>query len=408
MFNAFDPDRTEVTGPYNAIRMEGEIGGRKKVVYMFMDIHMPRNAQTECLNVYSKDINRYLAETFHELNGADRTYDFFLEIYPTEYKVDSILKTELISKQGRSRQHDMYIWQVVDLMKASVNYDAAGDKVGTSEVFKNVRLHYLDIRETLNQIMIGVYVNLNCDMLYGSDLPPTIFQMLERAKGRSQAFVDLYQKLKADPSTATDSTDSADPADLAFAKSIRKLLYGYKHKSIQEAITKHLDRYFGELSELIVMIEDSISVLQNYDAILNDRTITFTRDNNAYPGIDLIGRLKIITNIQEHLFKLHDKATFAGVGITDCYLMRRILDKDYVTNAITYTGFSHTMNYVNILAGDFEFKVTNVSFTRAPSISELNRTIAKRLAAGEYVIDLFTGSKQDQCTDLTDFPKRFM
>lgn len=405
MFNVFDLDRTEVTGPYNAIRMEGDIDGIKKVVYMFMDIHMSPDDQTECLNVYSRDINRYLAESFHELDGADRIYDFFLEIYQREYKVDSATKAEVIAKQGRSRRPGIYIWKVLDLMLASVNYDAAGDKVGTSEVFKNVRLHYLDIREALNRIVGDIYSLPISDKLFSSDLPPVTFQMLESARDVAQVSTDLYQRLKADPSA---HIPDAGPIQLAFIKSIRKVLYNYKHTNVQKVITKRLDRYFGELGKLVSMIDDFTKALQHYQPILDDKAPTFTRDNGIYTGISLAERLEIFTDIQLRLVDLQDQALFPVVGITDCYLLRRLLDKDYVTNAITYTGGIHTINYINVLAGDFGFKVTNVSFTRASSISELNSTIKARLAKGVSITDLFIGDRLNQCSDLTDFPKRFL
>ena len=405
MYNAFDPDRTEVTGPYNAIRMEGEIDGNKKVVYMFMDIHMQPDGQTTCSNIYSQDINKYLAESFHELDGADRVYDFFLEIFQQDYKIDSQVKAEVIAKQGRSRRRGMYIWKMLDLMKASVEYDEARDMVSASKVFKNVRLHYLDIRDVLIRILGDVYSLPISDSLYSSDFPPVTFQMLESAKATAQTFTDLYQRLKADPSA---HIPNADPAELAFTKSIRKVLYSYKHKNVQKIITEHLDRYFRELSEFVGMVDDFTKALHHYQPILDDKAPTFTRDNGIRTGISPTKRLEIFGDIQLRLIDLQDQALFAGIGITDCYLLRRLLDKDYVTNAITYTGGSHTINYINTLARDFGFRVTNVSFTRASSISELNSTIKARLAEGKHITDLFVGINQDQCSDLTDFPKRFL
>lgn len=406
MYNAFDPDRTEVTGPFNAVRMEGEIDGSRKIVYMFMDFHMAPNAQTECSNVYSRDINKYLAETFYELNGADRVYDFFLEIYQGTYKVDSTARAEAISKQGSSRLREKYIWQVIDLMKSAVKYDKAGDRVDISEPFMNVRLHYLDIREVLSSVTGDLYRIQALDSLFSANLLPITLQLLEKVKKGVKNLYDIYQTLKSNPEAHNPIPD-ANSLYQAFAKSIRKVLYAYKHTNVQEVITKHLDRYFGELSELVSMIDDFIKVLLHYQPIINDRATVFVRDNGMQMGIEPAKRLEIGDDVQLRLVELRSQAMFAGVGITDCYLLRRLLDKEYITNAITYTGASHTINYISILAGDFGFRVTDTSFTRASSISELNSTITDRLAKGERITDLFVGDRLDQCSDLTDFPKRF-
>lgn len=412
MFNAFDPDRTEISGPFNAVRMEGEIDGLKKVVYMFMDFHMPANNQTECANVYSQDFNRYLAETFHDLNGADRVYDFFFEIHPEVYKVDSAARAEAIEKQGRYGFRDKYIWQVINLLKSTVKYDASNDKVGISEVFQNVRLHYLDIRPALNQISYYLQSIPICSNLYCNDFPPIIFELLWRASNYTRSLVDLYQSIRKDrtfkPSPKEDSDHRLEASQLAFSKVIHKLLYGYKHDNVREVITTKADYYFGELEALVGMIDDFASKLEGYIKILTDQTTTYFRDNLIEPGVPVEERIRIFDDIQLNLANLHSQELYAGIGITDCYLLRRLLDKGYVTNAIIYTGGSHTINYISVLAKDFGFRVTNVSFTRASSISELNSTLTKRLAAGERITDLFIGDRLDQCSDLTDFPKRFL
>ena len=417
MYNDFDPDRIEVSGPFNTVRMEGEIHGIKKVVTMFMDVHMSPNAQTVCSNVYSKDINKYLAESFYELNDTDRMYDFFLEIYPSTFKVDSATRAEAIAKQGPpsvgpsvsgnerprfsrpSRRREKYIWQALNLVKSAVKYDAAGDRVSISDIFKNVRLHYLDIREILNRITADLYRLPIPNML------PTVFQMLGNVKEGIKHLCDLYQVLRSNPNIPAPN---ADPLFQAFAKSIHKVLYSYKHTNVQEVITKRLDRYFGELNELGPMIDGLVETLQHFQFISSKREPTFIRDTGLIRGMRPREKLEIFADINLQVQELQNQSLFAGVGITDCYLLRRLLDKDYVTNAITYTGGSHTINYISILAGDFGFKVTNVSFTRASSIPELNSTIADRLAKGERITDLFVDDEDHQCSDLTDFPKRFL
>lgn len=60
-------------------------------------------------------------------------------------------------------------------------------------------------------------------------------------------------------------------------------------------------------------------------------------------------------------------------------MLRRFLDKTYITNSIAYTGMGHSMNYIYILLHEFDFKITHVSYTEIP-ITELNKNqIRKKL-----------------------------
>ena len=53
-----------VNGPINAVRLEGKINGINKVFYNFMDIHVDTSFQTECDDVRSLDLDKYLVKNF--------------------------------------------------------------------------------------------------------------------------------------------------------------------------------------------------------------------------------------------------------------------------------------------------------------------------------------------------------
>ena len=45
-----------VNGPYNVVRLEGNVGKVKKVLYVFFDVHNDVSGQTECQNIRSIEI----------------------------------------------------------------------------------------------------------------------------------------------------------------------------------------------------------------------------------------------------------------------------------------------------------------------------------------------------------------
>src|SRR5579885_355481 len=66
-----------INGPVNVIRLEGEVAGIRKVLYVLMDIHLDVSEQSKCANLRSKDVDKFLLEKFDELSasGSDRAYD---------------------------------------------------------------------------------------------------------------------------------------------------------------------------------------------------------------------------------------------------------------------------------------------------------------------------------------------
>ena len=132
-----------INGPVNVIRMQGNIGNVKKTVYLFMDYHTKVEDQTECNGLFTTDVHKYFVEMMERLNEKNKKYDFFVEIHPYELKKKK-------HKQSQSgiiiKNKNNYIEQVVQLFQLIFKYNESENKVNTNDFFKNVRLHYLDIR----------------------------------------------------------------------------------------------------------------------------------------------------------------------------------------------------------------------------------------------------------------------
>nr|QZX43387.2 hypothetical protein [Mimivirus sp.] len=113
-----DPKSRMVSGPVNVIRLQGNVHGINKVIYLFLDYHMELNKQTQCENIFSQDVQKYFANNFYNLNKGSKTYDFFLEIFPTEL-AETIDTQDIVPVDYK----DMYIEEVVKLFKKLFRYD---------------------------------------------------------------------------------------------------------------------------------------------------------------------------------------------------------------------------------------------------------------------------------------------
>ena len=128
-----------VNGPINAFRLEGKIGDIEKIIYIFMDIHEPIYSQTKCPNIRNEDITSFFQKNFDNISKTNKIFDFFFEIHPSD-----VLKNPTTRKLK-------YINEINDLFIKSFNFDPEKNKVGVSKEFKNIRLHYIDIRDFVTE-----------------------------------------------------------------------------------------------------------------------------------------------------------------------------------------------------------------------------------------------------------------
>ena len=145
-----DSNVEKINGPINVARLEGDVHGIKKVIYLFMDRHNDVQYQSQCTNIYSDDISKYFAKNFRELNKDTKKYDFFLEIYPTD-----IFEKGLKYNTWR----DKYIVEVLKFFVKLFSYEREKNKVTISDQFQNIRLHYLDIRNYLIQDVLNFFMD---------------------------------------------------------------------------------------------------------------------------------------------------------------------------------------------------------------------------------------------------------
>nr|AEX62822.1 hypothetical protein mv_R617 [Moumouvirus Monve] len=129
---------TKIDGPINVVRMSGFVNNIKKVIYLFMDRHNEIENQTDCQDDSSIDIIKYLKQNFQNLNSGNTKVDFFLETDP-EYLSAKLSETMFDNTDL------IYLTSLWYFFYKNIKID----KNKISSNFKNVRFHYIDIRQPL-------------------------------------------------------------------------------------------------------------------------------------------------------------------------------------------------------------------------------------------------------------------
>ena len=418
MANYFNPNKKEISGPTNVVRMEGKIHGIKKVIYLFFDWHVPMYAQSECDNIFAKDIEKYLVENFYELSKkSSTTYDFFLEIRPTE---------ELLGKQDerleqKNKYKGIYIEQVMKLFRKIFKYDKEKNKVDIPEIFANIRVHFLDIRDYLKNHFFYkllrvrriafesfMYLDIHTEALkYMIDQYEIVAKHLEfmiTAMSTTKFEKTINKQIIIKPKEL-EGVDEQMIMNL-----MDKIRNGYKDDNIKKIMNTKLDSLVEKLNELLKEIRDAVDVFKKYGSIPPNIKQMLTKDERYHDiytyGLSPYVLKDIVVDISNICDTIFFKTMFLFAELTDIYFLRRFLDKDYITNGIVYSGGAHSENYVYILVNDFGFDITHVAYSSSKNIDELTKDI-KNLPIKELT-RIFSPPILNQCSDISHFPDNFL
>ena len=423
----YDPNTKQVNGPVNVVRLEGTVSGINKVIYLFMDFHMNPQSQTQCDNLFSDDVSKYFAKSFHQLNKEKLTYDFFLEAYPSE-----LSDKERHGYILRSHMRENYIEEVVKFFKKIFRYDPSKNKVSVSDYIKNVRFHYIDIRDYIKLFKYQlsdintILEKSNChnyitdiDILYVIDILHFIKEIiifvndvLNQKENMTYVFEPLNQPTDHNKNTLklpvipTSMEQTKFP--LIFKYFINKILTSYKNSTVKKILIANLNNIKKEFEQLNTDIGNMITNCTEYQKILAQPPV-LTFDNRAiykyHYGIPQYIVRDIIKNMQDQYELIDEKIVIYFARLIDIYFLRRFLDKDYITNAIVYTGALHSCNYVSILVKSFDFKVTHVSYSKIPDLKKLMTEIKKK--PWDEISGLLWPPVLQQCSDMSTFPEKF-
>jgi hypothetical protein len=374
-------NNTFVNGPVNTVRLEGDVNGQKKIIYIFMDFHINVNSQTQCDDIRSTDIDKYLVNTFDKVHKLEphRVFDLLIELNP----LYSIRFGDPVNK-GR------YLFgQTVSLFNKSKNIKSG--KVYMSKKLPNVRLHYADIREytsrkydhiwnSLNKLIDEVqhYKSVNYhifnDMLDGLNLLYSqagfIYNLLYKGDIKKSESPVIFT---ADQKTLIKYT--SDNYNKITQKLIYKIKKQYNNQDVKAKINKIISTdvhdIFKESFKQIENIIDYLNKLLNKFKPYKNKNyhkILIKRDDGTY-GYGM-GNNDVFCEISK-LDKFLYEFMMGGYSLQlmDMYLLRRVLDKDYINNAIVYTGAAHSINYVRLLVKYFKYSLIVLNINRYLKIS---------------------------------------
>jgi len=406
--------RVVVNGPVNTVRMEGNVAGKKKVFYSMFDYHVNKK---KCADIHAVDVDTFLLEEFEKLS----------KIRP-DMKFDLMVEIGLIRPYYHDLYEDSYIRRIGRLFWKTFEIDKENNKVIDSKEIPNVRLHHTDVRD----IMASVYMKYDIDVpmfpIHIPFLEETYRKIYALRRERVDTYYSLYHTKAAFNPLVEKSIYSLDPQKydsehfdqmkkVDVDKQIRKMIYKLRHKYENESVKKKINLIID--TDLKAMLEGFINDLDNILIELSadidhakrlkdpDHLILLQRADGSYDyGYDTLEITQMSIRTGKYLEKIGDEITI-GLMFMDLYKLRRFLDKDYITNAISYAGGHHSSNYVRLLVKYFDFKITNYSYM-AVSIMDEAHQIIKESRNEEELFCLLFPRIFSQCSDLSSFPELFM
>lgn len=399
-----------VNGPINVARVEGTIYGIKKVLYLFMDYHNNVLYQSQCDNFDNIDLNKYMIKEFREANGKtpEKVFDLFLEISNT---------------RAHENMVQMYKARYIDEVQRFFSHETLSEK----KAIPNVRYHYIDIRDflktSINDISHNLYhavknSSVN-DSMTQSDYEYILASLQQLSDSVHMTYDLLYpnkqnnqKRQSANKNNKILSNNNEQNYEIV-KQFMNKIMTKYNHNELPRKFTELFDiikNNFDEIFKLIDQMRESLIVnkplLSFHPEFLNkissDKKYYYSYGKDVIRYIEFISQLEIL----ESKLSLLIVMTFAMV--VDLFFLRRFLDKDYVQNAVVYTGIAHSITYIYMLVKHFDFKITNVSYLADRNTPESATAFIKKSKIGDPEIDkLFYPPSLYQCSNMSDFPTNF-
>lgn len=395
-----------INGPANVVRLEGEINGVHKVLYTFMDWHVDVQWQTRCSNFLADTMPQYIFKTLNK--NKDTTYDFFMEMRPNN-----------ITYPIEWMQHK-YIGEMELFFQQMFKYDNEKDKVMTSDEYPNLRVHYADVRDSLEVGIIHEgyapfdYLKYLANDCYNSKHASEyalgqITTGLDSAMDKFNVIKNKLHSKKFGGSKIFEKVAKHE-TDIITDEVINKIKNVYKNDNVMTIMNELLndivelecDKIDESIRRYRKFLKEGIELARSYDVsvidIFGDKMIVYGGGSDVYYA----------TKLYIHTDNLYDMITRFFAWITDIYFLRRFLDKSYITNAFTYHGALHSQHFVYVLVKYFNFKVTHICKSQIEDVDKLNKFIKKTKIFDEEFEIKFHPKQLIQCVDMSNFPKNLM
>jgi len=390
-----------VNGPVNAIRMEGIVYNIKKVIYIFMDVHVNIQYETQCTNIDSFTFIQYFLKMLNALKEENKTLDLFLEITETFILGKNIMFREIYLSEIRKYFKKKFLDKEDNTMPI-------------------IRYHYIDIRDFLKSKINDLIKILEEDI---NKFFTKNFQISDHQ--------NIYTNLEL------FDNNLINIYDIMFGTSIKRSkreIYEddeYNFEKIKKFINKIMKKYIHEdlsekFNELIKIIKNNfemmMDIIKNMIKLLDESQTFLYKSHNSLKKIDYeimqkynynidpIKKLSFACEIKKLFIKLKILSNVTFSLITDIFFLRRFLDKDYITNGIVYTGIGHSITYIYFLIKNFDFKITNIaSINPDYTIADIHK-IAKNIEYSRIneLEKIIMPESFIQCVDLSTFPSGFI
>jgi len=404
-----------VNGPINVVRLSGKVGKIEKCIYVFFDYHADPNVQTKCKDVRSEDVAKYVVDSFDKSNKKDPKliYDFFFERGPLRPYMDN------------EKYKGRYLDQMAELFIKSFNIDTEKKIVQKSSLVPNVRFHHTDIRNyvidtfAIRNILMNhqlyTQYNFNNFKRVHSNIIDVANYIFERKKiiyeNEENPKIDkIYFSAYKDIRSELPKKYLDDQAK----KVTYKIRNVYENKKVKTIINKIVNaelnnlfvRFFSVAKQCLAKLEGLINEHTKFNDYFPNEILLQQEDGTYSYGFSIVQREPITFEIVTDINLLYEIISDIGVMIMDLYLLRRFLDKNYVTNALSYTGAFHSQNYILFLVKYFGFNITHYSYLKDDDIKMAQEKIKKANRLNDLSV-LFWPPVFLQCSDMTNFPPLF-
>lgn len=303
----------KISGPVNLAILKGSINGINKNIHIYGDIHYDEEDQSSCKG-NALTIDKYLIKKFKENEKSEKTtFDLFVEID----------KKDIHEKSYRNSK------TYLDKMRYLI--------VKYRKKMKHTRFHYFDARGELEDFILAYM-----------DITDQLEDMSYNSMEDIDSFIELLEELHY------ESTDAMKI--LNRNSNFRKTKDRYKHKEVERILSKKYKKMYSDVKKFRKILKSGIEKVEKID--LKHKKFTSYAKHSV-----------IMENVFYPLFKILSEIEFffnknIMMPMADVYLLRRILDKDYIENAIVYCGLYHMKHVMGILIKDFGFKLKYIDYPK--------------------------------------------
>jgi hypothetical protein len=425
----------KINGPLNVARVEGQIDGINKIMYIFMDYHESIEKETTCKPLFnSTDFMIYLRDNFEVVSKDPefnkKFYDFFIEIDPANLNNNY----DNIHKGRYSDEIDKFVKEVFNFNDINYIY-SKDDIIISSNIYSNIRLHFIDIRTAImldslkvvstllvmgskfwltmsidKNAIVSIQIQLSYLKVIISELYNGIFgedligdEISQDLKKKIKELIKEKNKKLYDKNKLFDLMKK-----FISSKIVNKHEYKHQcvHTGIMDILENDIKYNFIKLNTIINKAIVRINKFKNI-MLIDDNQLTNHPFAEVNYGIPSIMKRSIIYELTLILDEIH-YCTLVEISskIMDLYFVKQFLDKDYITNSISYTGIDHSVHVLYILVKYFNFNITHISTLNDVTLCQI---ITKIKAQKKYccLSKYFFPNVLRQCIDVTEFPKYF-